>query len=132
MAPTPLDGKAFWLRGPARAGYTQAPSGTPRRPTGAKPTPASKLMAAPRFKATMQRKGDAPSWWMWLPRHIDYWYNNQFGCCVTTSEAFAKACCRIFIDPEVVKKWAEQHNVLNGAYLDEVLDWMAEKGFEQD
>lgn len=124
--------KPAWATGTRRTGYTSAPPGTPKRPTGARATPAARLAAAPQFKATMAKMGPELDWWIWLPRHIDYWYNNQYGICVTTSEAFAKACTGIFIDPEVVKSWATKHGVLNGAYLDEVLDWMAKSGFAQD
>ncbi len=111
-----------------REGYTVAPQGTPARLTGAIPTPRHRLARALPYSPI----GVAPSKWWWIPGKLSYWLNNQYGICVTAEEAFAKACSGVFISDAEAKRWASSHNVLNGAMLDEVLDWMASKGFNQD
>ncbi len=108
------------------AGYTTSTLG--RRPTGAIPTPRHRLAGATPYRIV----GDTPASWIWIPRKLSYWDNNQDGDCVTAEEAFAKACSGIFISDAEVIRWASAHGVLNGANLDQVLDWMFTKGFEQD
>jgi hypothetical protein len=70
---------------------------------------------------------------LYKPAKLSFWFNNQFGDCVTAEEAFAKSCHHpeIFISDTVVEKWAKQHNVLNGAVIVDVLDLMRTKGFYQ-
>jgi hypothetical protein len=60
------------------------------------------------------------------------WGNDQYGDCVTAEEAFAKACYQpeIFIPDTEVIRWARANGYLNGAYLEEVMDSMAKKGFQ--
>ncbi len=96
--------------------------------TGALPTPRGRLASSPPYRII----GDTPSSWIWIPKNLSMWGNAVDGCCVTTEEAFAKACTGIFISDQVVLKWAKDHGVLNGAYLDQVLDWMLTGGFGQD
>ncbi len=92
------------------------------------PTPRYRLAAAtPRLFV-----GDTPAQWIRLPRTLSYWNNQNYGCCVTTEEAFNKACSGILISDAESKRWAQSHGVLNGAYLDQVLDWMYQDGFHQD
>lgn len=99
-------------------------------PRGAKPTPPAKLFAAPRHKIVSATLSQIA----YVPAKLDYWGNNQYGCCVTSSEAFARACQKpeIFISSSVCIGWARQHGFLNGADLSEVMDAMARSGFSQD
>ena len=62
------------------------------------------------------------------------WGNDVHGDCVTAEEAFAKACYQpeIFITDSEVIDWATRHGVLEGAYINQVLDWMVNDGFHQD
>lgn len=112
-----------------RVGYTEAPPTTPPRLTGARPSPRHVLAGAEPFRPS---GNPPPPWWLWLPSKLSYWLNNQVGDCVTAEEAFRCACSGVFISDSVVRTWAGSHNVLNGAMLDEVLDWMAQSGFAQD
>lgn len=96
--------------------------------TGAKPTPRHALATARPYHAT----SPAPDRWCRFPKKKSMWNNATYGCCVTTSEAFKCACSGVFISDAEVKRWAQAHGVLNGAYLNEVLDWMAQRGFSQD
>lgn len=105
------------------------PSPVPRFLTGAKPTPRAKLCGA----TPHQIRGTTPPQFAVIPKQLSFWGNNVDGCCVTTEEAFAKACYspEIFISDNVVHNWAASHGVLNGAYLLEVLQWMQQAGFSQ-
>lgn len=97
-------------------------------PTGARPTPPHLLRDCPR--ATLA--GAPPEDFAVVPGRLDYWGNNEYGVCVTSEEAFAKACYapEIFVDAEVVIAWARRHNVLNGATLEEVLQAFIDDGFQ--
>lgn len=112
------------------AGYLAAPEGTPPRPTGARPSPRHELAAAVPFRPLFA----APASWIWLPSILSYWNNQTDGCCVTTEEAFARACSGVLISDRVAYDWAARHGVLNGAVISEVLDWMHAPGggFSQD
>lgn len=99
-------------------------------PRGAKATPPNVLRAKPKFSV---RAGQAPpAEFATVPEKLDYWGNDQYGCCVSTEEAFAKACHNpeIFIEEANVIEWASHHGVLNGATLDEVLTAMLDDGFQ--
>ena len=65
------------------------------------------------------------------PKKISMWGNDVHGDCVTAEEAFAKACNspEIFIPDNDVIAWATRHNVLEGAYLYQVMDMMQNDGF---
>jgi hypothetical protein len=113
-----------------------APDG--KFPRGLKgPTPAAKVLAAPRFTA----KSDplafaaAPAQFSVPPPVLRMWGNNQYGCCVSSEEAFALStytyyCTKSQVcpsDAEVIA-FARQHGYLNGAWLTEVMDTMQTSG----
>jgi hypothetical protein len=64
---------------------------------------------------------------------MSMWGNDVHGDCVTAEEAFAKACHKgeIFISDQEVLQWATNHGVLEGANLNQVLEWMQTDGFKQ-
>ncbi len=70
----------------------------------------------------------------YVPKSRNVFNNSSFGDCVTAEEAFAQTCVHADLDANVLSPiavaWARSHGVLNGAALDQVLDWMAEKGFQ--
>jgi hypothetical protein len=68
-----------------------------------------------------------------MPAQISTWGNFDHGDCVTAEEAFAKACNlpEIFISDNDVIAWATSHGALEGAYLNQVLQWMQDDGFVQ-
>jgi hypothetical protein len=101
-----------------------------QRLTGALPSPRHVLAATSPYHIV----GATPTSWIWLPRTLSMWNNNVKGCCVTSEEAFARACSGILISDQVVYDWAQRHNVLNGAVISDVLDWMGAPngGFQQD
>lgn len=99
---------------------------------GALATPRSVLAtAAPYIASTLL---GAPPEYIVIPPHISMWGNDAHGDCVTAEEAFAKACYQpeIFISDGEVINWATRHGVLEGAYINQVLDWMVNDGFQQD
>jgi len=96
--------------------------------TGAKPSPRHVLASAHPYRAV----GAAPAQWIWLPRKLSMWHNADQGICVTAEECFNKACSGIFISDATEEAWAQAHGVTDGAMLNDVLDWMAQKGFSQD
>ncbi len=109
------------------------PAFTPPAPgttfmTGAIPTPPNKLLRAAPF---MPYTAPPPQFAV-VPKQLDVWGNSTYGCCVSSEEAFAKACHNpeIFIPASVVIDWARKHGVLNGAMLDEVLDAMVRGGYQ--
>jgi hypothetical protein len=97
--------------------------------TGARPSPRHTLLAAQPYTIIKA----PPAQFAFVPPHLDFWGNQNHGCCVTTEEAFAKACYNpeIFISEAEAIAWATQHDVLEGADLTSVLDWMATGGFVQ-
>jgi hypothetical protein len=100
---------------------------SPKR--GAFPSPRSVLAAAtPHVPITT-----APPNFIVMPQQISMWGNDAHGDCVTAEEAFAKACNNpeIFIPDDEVINWATRHNVLEGAYLTPVMDFMQNDGFFQ-
>jgi hypothetical protein len=98
--------------------------------TGATPTPRSRLLAAPPHIVLVA----PPIQYAYVPKKRSNFGNDRYGDCVSAEEAFAKTCLNPEIDIDqlntVCIAWARQHGVLNGAALDEVLDWMAEKGYQ--
>lgn len=102
------------------------------RPRGAKPTPRHALAAAEPYRPTR-----APSTgFAVVPKRLSYWYNNQYGICVSAEEAFAKAVwslmCgmpELFIPDNEVLRWATRYGYRDGAFLTEVMDTMAKDGF---
>jgi hypothetical protein len=97
---------------------------------GAKPSPRHRLAAATPVRIV----GPTPPQFLWKPVQLSMWLNATYGCCVTSEEAFAKACNNpeIFITDDTVLAWATANNVLNGADLTQVLDLMQNAGFAQD
>jgi len=97
---------------------------------GATPSPRYRLAAAMPHAIV----GPTPARVLYDPTKLSFWGNNQYRDCVTAEEAFAKACHdpTIFIPDQEVEAWAEQHNVLNGASLVDVLDLMMTQGFKQN
>lgn len=79
-----------------------------------------------------ERPAPPPNFLM-APKKLSMWGNDVHGDCVTAEEAFAKACHNkeIFITDAEVIGWATAHNVLEGAYLYNVLDLMQTDGFQQ-
>lgn len=76
-----------------------------------------------------------PENWGIVPPQLSMWGNSQYGCCVTTEEAFAisvySLMCglpQVFITEAEVIRWARQKNYLNGADLQEVMDSMQRDG----
>jgi hypothetical protein len=96
---------------------------------GAIPSPRSALAAATPHIAL----AGAPPNFIMLPKTIAMWGNYYDGDCVTAEEAFAKACFspEILISDNEAVAWATAHNVLNGAQLNDVLQWMQSGGFQQ-
>ena len=100
------------------------------RPRGARPSPRHRLASARPHRII----GATPAQWLFDPAKLSMWDNATYGCCVTSEEAFAKACDtpEVFITDDTVKAWASQNNVLNGTDLVTVLDLMQNAGFPQD
>jgi hypothetical protein len=96
-------------------------------PTGLIPTPRHRLAAASPFVPVFA----PPPQFAIVPKQLDMWGNDQYGDCVTASEAFRKACFNpeIFIPTQTVISWASKHGVLNGADLPQVMDMMQSDGF---
>jgi hypothetical protein len=106
---------------------------SPKR--GALPTPANVFAAAKRYVVPVPAAVpvEAPPNFIRLPKQISFWGNFSDGDCVTAEEAFAKACNKpeIFIPDNVVIAWATENNVLNGAYLTQVMTIMQTAGFAE-
>jgi hypothetical protein len=103
---------------------------TPPTPKfGALPTPRSELEAATPHIAT---EPPGPHF-IKIPQRISTWGNIWYSNCVTAEEAFAKACNdpEIFIPDEDVTIWANNHGVLNGTRITDVLSFMTYDGFLQ-
>jgi hypothetical protein len=100
------------------------------RPRGARPSPRHRLAAASPHRII----GATPAQWLFKPAQLSMWLNATFGCCVTSEEAFGKACDNpeIFIEDHKVKEWARRYGVLNGTDLVTVLDLMQNSGFSVD
>lgn len=94
------------------------------------PTPRAKLLRSLPFLS----KGPVPATVSYVPKRLSMWGNDQYGSCVTTEEAFAKACAlpEIFISDAEVIRWAGRHGWLDGAELTPVIKAMIQSGFQQD
>ncbi|MGA7790489.1 MAG: hypothetical protein WCA56_20260 [Xanthobacteraceae bacterium] len=97
---------------------------------GAIPTPRYLLAGATPHKPLKSH----PKEHITLPKKISFWGNYSDGDCVTAEEAFAKTCHHpeIFVQDQEVTAWANQHGVLQGANLVEVMNWMVAGGFAQN
>ncbi len=98
---------------------------------GAIPSPRSKLLAAPAFLAFA-----APPQFAVVPKKLDMWGNDRYGCCVTSEDAFADAWwstfCGLpqtFIPAAEVIRWAGKYGFLNGATLTDPMDKLKADGF---
>ncbi|HEX4614113.1 MAG TPA: hypothetical protein VH092_38375 [Urbifossiella sp.] len=99
-----------------------------RYPTGAKPTPRHRYAMARRFEvAAPKHEGYAR-----IAKELGYWYNNQFGCCVTTEQAAFCAAMGLKVTDAPFLQFCQANDLLNGAFLDENLDLFARTGFSQD
>ena len=80
---------------------------------GAIPSPRHKLASAMPHMVTTA----TPPQFLWNPKQISMWANDQYGDCVTAEEAFAKACYspEIFISDTEVIAWATQNGYLDDA-----------------
>jgi hypothetical protein len=96
---------------------------------GAVPSARHELAAAAPFAQLI----GAPPNFIILPAKISMWGNDVHGDCVTAEEAFAKTCNNpeIFISDADVIAWATRHNVLEGANLVQVMQWMQGDGFAE-
>jgi hypothetical protein len=104
--------------------------GGPRSPMrGAIPTSRHELAAATPYRMAI----GAPPTHLIKPAKLSMWGNDVHGDCVTAEEAFAKACHspEIFITDKTVIAWATKHGVLEGANLNQVLQFMQADGFPQ-
>lgn len=115
-------------RGQAEGPQLQSQPGPPKFPRGAIPTPREVCERAPKYAMP---SGVAPAEFAVVPKVLSMWGNDRYGICVTSEEAFAKACHEPEIDikEDVVIAWARERNYLNGAMLDEVMDDMIQQGF---
>lgn len=107
-------------------------------PTGAVPTPRSKLANAipfipPAFGADGRKK--APEHLAYIAPKLSYWGNDRYGICVTAEEAYCKGCtipggpAGEFMPESMVISWARGNGWLNGASLTGVMDDMKRQGF---
>ena len=100
---------------------------------GARPSSRHALLAAVPY----QRKATYPAQFAIVPSQLSYWGNQQDGDCVTAEEAYAKAAWSIasglpelFVPEQEAVRWAAKNGYLNGASLTEVMDSMAQSGFQ--
>lgn len=100
---------------------------------GARPSPAHKLLAAVPYRMLTA----PPDEFAVVPKQLSMWGNSQYGVCVTSEEAFAKAAYSLmcglpetFIPESEVINWARKYGYLNGADLVEVMDEMAKDGLD--
>jgi hypothetical protein len=96
---------------------------------GARPSPRHRLASAMPHRIVSA----TPAQWLWLPKTLSMWLNDQYGDCTVAEEAFAKACNNpeIFITDNTVLVWATANNALNGAVIIDILDAMQTAGFSQ-
>lgn len=92
---------------------------------GLKKTPRFKLVSARRFDRTGIK---VPAQIMMLPKQLSMWGNDQYGDCVTASEAARIAAYSVFCNlpetfiPEATAiAWAQKGGYLNGANLTDVM-----------
>jgi hypothetical protein len=93
---------------------------------GAFPSPRHRLAAALPHRIV----GDTPARFLWKPKKISMWGNNDFGDCTVAEEAFAKsATAGVFIPDAEVISWARSNGAINGDTLIDVLTKMETGGF---
>lgn len=99
-------------------------------PRGACATPAHVLLASDPYSEGRELRSP-PAELAYVPPRLSYWGNDRYGICVTAESAFTKACYEptIFLADDIVIDWARRRGVLNGASLNEVLDYMDGDGF---
>jgi len=102
-------------------------------PTGMTSTPQQRMLAA--LRATpFVASTTPPDNYGFFPVKRSMFHNDRYGICVTSEEMFTKTCTNPEIDIDVLDQvgfaWAKGHGVTNGASLDEVCDWMVQKGFQ--
>ncbi len=104
--------------------------------TGALPTPRYALARATPFLVPVEAP---PPQVIVVPPKLSMWNNQTWGCCVSSEEAFAKAAYSVmnglpetFITDETVMTFCRKYDLLNGAYLEDVLKKMKADGFHQD
>jgi hypothetical protein len=139
--PPPLPGNpkadlaALRLEAVAAAQPQPAPA-APQFMRGAKPAPVEKLRAVPRFPLP-QGLGGVPAQFAVVPKQLSMWGNSQYGCCVSSQEAFTLAAnstrClgpdkEVFVPEKDLIAWARKYGLLNGADLPQVMDLMAKYG----
>jgi hypothetical protein len=125
--------KPKWMKdriAPAPAEDPPAAPAPGRRLRGAKPSDSKKVKALKPFTPIQ----NPPENFAVVPAKLSMWLNATYGICVTSEEAFAKACHdpEYFMTDKTVKTWAQKHGVLNGAELIDVLQWRRAEGFTQD
>lgn len=112
---------------------------SPQFKRGAVRTPQHKIHAAlstGRLKLHQAFFAPPPQFAM-VPKQMSYWLNNQYGDCVSASEAAAVAAyttlcgAEYFIQDDTVKAFATKYGVLNGADLLSVIQNMEKDGFHQ-
>jgi|HubBroStandDraft_2_1064218.scaffolds.fasta_scaffold11210_3 hypothetical protein len=101
-------------------------------PRGLKRTPVPNILAAPRF---VKNGVKVPAQVLMLPTQLSMWGNDQYGDCVSASEAARKAAYSVFcglpetfIPEATVIAWASKHGYLNGANLTDVMSTAATNG----
>ncbi len=105
--------------------------------TGLLPTPRHILASAKPFEPLMTFMG--PTEFAVVPKKLSVWGNNKYGVCVTSQEAFSKAAYSVqcglpqtFVTEQMVIDWARKYGWLNGAYLTQVMDKMAQIGIQDE
>lgn len=112
----------------------------PQFPTGAKPTPFSKIIESIKLgSASIHRAAAAPPQVIVVPKRLSYWGNNQYGVCVTSESVFADAAYstalgieQIFVTDATTIAWARARGWLNGAFLLEVIEAMQRDGIKDE
>ena len=93
---------------------------------GALPSPRHRLAGATPHAIT----GITPPCYLWQPKQLSMWGNDQYGDCTVAEEAFAKSVAAgVFIPDAEVIQWAQQNGAINGDTLIDVLDKMQTGGF---
>lgn len=96
----------------------------PKYARGARPSPRHALCAATPFRPARAALPQVA----YVPKQLSFWGNQTDGDCVTAEEFFAKDATGYFLPESLAIAWASAHGVLNGAALDQVLDWMVNDG----
>ena len=93
--------------------------------TGAIASPRHKLAGATPWKP----RASIPDNFTRIPAKISMWGNSQYGCCVSTEEAFAlDAFAGVFVTDAQLISWARAHRGLNGAMLTDIMDYRMTDG----